>query len=683
MSRRILVWVNWLGAGLLSWVVLIAAFQTNKRFSGETWISSGVLLLLALGLLVILNGLRLWLARLSKRTTRWVLIGLLVLIGLIQLYVALNFVDGTQADSYMVRNQAINLAQGNHHWQAYFQLYPNNVNFTLFEAGFIKLFLSLGIKTPWEFLNILRFLWLDTALFSGLYLIKKFHRWQPGAIGLTLAWLCYTPLYFYGLVAYTDALVLPIAINVLALMWAATATTGWRRWGALVLSWLLLALGVVMKNNLVVFWIALAIGVLFAALQRRLKWSLSIEWLLGSIAIIMLSMWFMTGIASHEGYQKAPDKATPVTSWMAIGLNETSFGKYTTKDFMSVKQANTAAAKKQVAANLIHSRLKAMSAVDLGIHVSNKMGVFFAKGDFDATTQIAQWVKVPKWVMNRQRSLHFWLLLSTQSWYLMFLIGSIYLLLSRKGQQLAVSVFALMILGLTFFHVGLWEVSARYALPLLPILMILGVIGWSTWPGMALAPRQRKLISLLAVAGTLFSLAVTLQFSKDQQSVMAILDFQRNGSYAASSTTQLIKPTQQVTNHIPFNMATNQIRVYPTSTTGKVTIVLKNGRHELARRTGNPAQVVTLAYPRTVGSNLSLTIINRGKTPVSYYTALANFSQLDGTITSGRRSYLQHSLNLLHAPANLTSNRAIIVMLLGELLLVVLSSRLLPKPQRD
>lgn len=683
MSRRILGWVNWLAAGLLSWVVLIAAFQTNKRFSGETWISSGVLLVLALGLLIILNGLRLWVARLSKRTYHWLLIGLLVLLAIIQVAIAVNFVDGTQADSYMVRNQAINLAQGNQHWQEYFQLYPNNVNFTIFEAGFLKLFLALGIKTPWEWLNILRFLWLDTALLSGFYLIKKFKRWQPGALGLLIVWVFCTPALIYGLIAYTDALVFPIAIDVLALMWAATATTGWRRWGTMLLSWLLLALAVVMKNNMIVFWIALAIIALFAAVQHQVNWRLAVEWVLGSVIVLALAMRMMTGIASQAGYQKAPNKATPVTSWIALGLNEQSFGKYNTKDFMSVKQASTATAKKAVASNLIKTRLKQMGLVNLGLHLTNKMGVFFAKGDFDALSEVTQWTKAPNWYLKRQQSVHFWLSLSTQCWYLMFLIGSIYLLISRKGQRLVVSVLALMILGLTFFHVGLWEVSARYALPLLPILMILGVTGWSFWPGIRFEPRQRNIVSLLAVVGALFTLAVTYQFSKDQQSTMSILAFQRNGSYAPSSTTQLIKPAEKVTNRIPFKLGTNQIRVYPTSTTGKVTVILKNGSHELARRTGNPAQVVTLVYPRTVGSKLSLTIINRGKTPVSYYAAHASFSQLDGTITRQPRWYLQHSLNWLHTPQYVTSKRLIAAMILGELTLVLLSTHLLPNTRSD
>lgn len=183
----------------------------------------------------------------------------------------------------------------------------------------------------------------------------------------------------------------------------------------------------------------------------------------------------------------------------------------------------------------------------------------------------------------------------------------------------------------------------------------------------------------MAVVGALFTRAVTYQFSKDQQSTMSILAFQRNGSYAPSSTTQLIKPAEKVTNRIPFKLGTNQIRVYPTSTTGKVTVILKNGSHELARRTGNPAQVVTLAYPRTVGSKLSLTIINRGKTPVSYYAAHASFSQLDGAITRQPRWYLQHSLNWLHAPQYVTSKRMIAVMIFGELTLVLLSTHLYPK----
>ncbi|MFS1238646.1 hypothetical protein ACL36S_06705 [Lactiplantibacillus plantarum] len=51
-------------------------------------------------------------------------------------------------------------------------IYPNNVNFTLLVAHLLKPLLLKLTQTPWVLLNVIRFIWIDTGLISGLYLLK-------------------------------------------------------------------------------------------------------------------------------------------------------------------------------------------------------------------------------------------------------------------------------------------------------------------------------------------------------------------------------------------------------------------------------------------------------------------------------------------------------------------------------
>lgn len=166
MTRKLLIGFNWLAAGVLSIVLLLAALMPTDFFNKEDWAKPVILIVTALGFLLILNAIKKACQNISARTYRYWLYGIAGLILIAQVWVAVHFIDATRADVYFVRNQAIALAQGSHRWAYYFKVYPNNVNSALLESVFIKLLLGMGIKAPWMILNLLRFAWIDTGLLS-------------------------------------------------------------------------------------------------------------------------------------------------------------------------------------------------------------------------------------------------------------------------------------------------------------------------------------------------------------------------------------------------------------------------------------------------------------------------------------------------------------------------------------
>jgi len=658
--------VNWLAAGILCWAGLFAALQPIHFFADQDWVQPAVMVLLVLALLVSLNGLRRWVTRWSAMTYRRVLIGVMLLIWVTQIIVAWQFVDVGRADAYFVRNQAIVLAQGRHHWNDYFLVYPNNVNFTLLEAALIKLGLSLGLQTPWVALNISRFLWLDTGLAAGLVIIKHWQRWQPGALALAVTWLLSVPIYAFGLFAYTDALVMPLTVDVLALAYLAKRTFGWRQ---LVLGWLglgLVALGVAMKANLIVLWLALILSLMVAVWQQCVTWT----WLVRAVVALGLGIFGMQLWAHQSGYQKQAAVALPTTSWLAMSLNPKLAGQYNATDMQLIRQQPSAAKKQQTAQKLIRQRLTKMGVWGSLTHLFAKFRVFWATGDFDSFKLTTQWLRAPTWYLQGQRAWQFWLVTGTQVGFLALLLGSIWTLVTPSHYRFGISLLALMIVGLTLFHVGLWEVEARYALPLLPVLMLLGINGWMTIP--VWQPQRRKLVSCLAGWLTIFSFISILQTSQNRSQTSQIVARQGNGAYF-TATSQALQPGQTKTLLIPTSGVSNQVQLLPVTKKGRVCLTISTRQGLVRQVTGTPNQLAQVTYPRTAQRQLYLQLRNIGQSAVNYSVANANYQQTTGQLLKRPQASWRYYIVNTHAAVTLTRTSTIGLML-GAVLVAVLGS---------
>ncbi|WP_047999733.1 membrane protein [Lactiplantibacillus herbarum] len=702
MTKKILIGFNWLAAGLLSWVLLLAAFMPANFINKQDWVQPVVLVTLTLGLLLIINGIRNIVSHLKVRTYHWLLWGIVALIIIIQIWVALNFIDAARGDVYFVRNQAISLAQDNHVWADYFKAYPNNVNSALFEAMLLKVLLGMGIKTPWVILNLFRFAWLDTGLLSGLVLLKHWKHWNPSGLLFALTWLFSLPVYAYGLFAYNDALVMPLVLNVAALGWLFKNKHGWQRWLAALCSWIMLGMGFVMKSNLIVLWIAVIIVWLLALFMKSVRWPLALTWLAGGLIVLGLSSTLMTSMAKQAEYVKDSNLATPVTSWIAMSLNPEQQGQYSGKDFYQIRDAKTKEAKATLANNLIQDRLKTMKTSGLLVHFMDKFGVFLSHGDFDANHLIPQWISAPSWYLNQQRSYQFWALLLAQCWYLALLVGSIWQLFTQREHLLATTLLSLTLLGLMAFHVLIWEVEPRYALPLLPVFMLLGSAGWTNLPALKFSLQRQLLMSWLMVLGLAFSMISIIQTSTtniidkatnisssstsstspiQSKSVLS----QGNGGYF-DVTTLLIKGKSQYHFSIPVaGLKTNQLVLYSNSKS-KVTIRIKAHGEILKQVTKRADLIEYIDYPATRANSLDVTIVNRSRNPVSYASAVSNYSLTTGMITNQPQKTLQWSVNQVDQskaaetkPVKITPDIVVISALTSYLILILGSIWLQPR----
>ena len=667
MVNRLSKGLRWLTLGIFGCAILVAWLQPVKFLGDPDWASPAVTLVLVAGILIIMAGLRRWVAIWSVTTYRTVLLGVLAAIVIAQLLVAINFVDAARADSFFVRSQVITIAQGHHTWQHYFMIYPNNVNEVLLESLLLKLGLN-WTHNPWAGLNVLRFLWLDTGLLSGLWLLKHRRHWQPSGLSFAILWLLSLPIYAYGVFQYTDALVLPLIIDSLALVAASLRVQGWRHWALMSGNGLLMAFGVMMKSNLIVLWLAFNLLTLVFWGQHRLNWRQVLGWLLTSIVTLGLLFGAMSVWQRQAGYQKAPQSALPVTSWIMMSLNPSASGQYQSADFKLVNAQPTSQAKQTVTQTLIKQRLRQMGTTGLAVHLAKKFRIFWATGNFDSFKLTTQWTRAPKWYQNHQRSIQFWLVLGTQGLYLAVLIQGGWTLIRSRSWQTTFLV--LTILGLTAFHVLFWEVEGRYALPLLPGLLLLAASGESHYPKMRRSLASRVLVSWLAVVFASFSLVSLWQTSQTTLLTNTVVARQGNGSYVQSTEDSLGR-AQKAVLQVTASGPSDELDLSPLQQSGQVTITLRAGTRRVKTWRGQPSELRQLHYPVMPAQKFTVIIKNTGQRTVAYGAMRARYNPATGQVTQRSQAYLQYQLRRSGPVKTLTSGVTSTFLVSGLLSLVL------------
>lgn len=302
------------------------------------------------------------------------------------------------------------------------------------------------------------------------------------------------------------------------------------------------------------------------------------------------------------------------------------------------------------------------------VHWAKKFRVFWATGDFDSFKLTTQWARAPNWWRIRQRSKQFWLVLGTQVLYLTAMIQTVGVLLSRRTIPTGVNLLSLTILGLTAFHVFIWEVEPRYALPLLPGLLLLGTLGGVRVPAwhVPVAGRQPLTFGLTVLVGvSLISLWQTSQSTRIKVVPVAV---QGNGTYIQQRT-QTLMPRAQLVATIPVASRNNQLRLKAFGRGGRVQIRLFKDGRLIKTWAGTPHALKKLRYPAQSAGRIRVTIRNLTQVPVRYGAMIAPYDPVTGHVTQRDHAYLQLNVeNQLRQPQTLTSGWLCAVVMLIALI---------------
>ncbi|WP_175279771.1 hypothetical protein [Secundilactobacillus collinoides] len=370
-----------------------------------------------------------WCLRQSPQTQRRLLIGLLIIIGVLQLSLAVFFIDAGEADSFIVKNQAVALAGHlTTHWNSYFQVYSNNNNLVLLETAILTVCNWVHLSSPWVLLNILRFLWLDTALWAGLSILKTWHRTalRPLLAGM---WLLTIPLYCFGLFMYSDPLVVPVPIVSLALWQLSRQRTGWQRYGLDALLVGELSFGVLIKPNMIVIMIAF-FGLLGYGWLKQ-KVTLKTMLILGLACVLALGGGTLVTrtAAKQAGYQSDPNVALPFTSWIAMSWNPATNGEYNFQDAYQERLMPTKQQKAHRAKQLIQKRVSRLGATGVVKHLVKKSDAFLSTGTFGSFLLTNQWQKAPHWFLVSRDAINARLTVASQVFYIGLLIVALFFFL--------------------------------------------------------------------------------------------------------------------------------------------------------------------------------------------------------------------------------------------------------------
>ncbi|ANZ60384.1 hypothetical protein [Secundilactobacillus paracollinoides] len=589
-----------------------------------------------------------WLTRQTARTQQWLLIGIVIAIGLLQLAVAICFVDAGEADSFIVKNQAVALTSHlTTHWNSYFQVYSNNNNLVLLQTALLKIGNFFGLKTPWVLLNLLRFMWLDTALWAGLSILKTWHRnaLRPLFAGM---WLLTIPLYCFGLFLYSDSLVIPIPIVTLALWQLSRQHTGWKRYSLAGLLIVELVFGVLIKPNMIVMVIAF-IGLMgIGWLHRKISFKTAVTLSLTCLLALGGGLYGSKIMAKQAGYQPNANLALPATSWIAMSWNPATNGEYTFQNAYQERLLPTKQAKDVHAKTLLEHRLTKLGPTGTVTHLVKKSDAFLSSGTFGGFNLTNQWQRAPHWYLANQDAIGYHLTVLSQVMYvgLLLLVLLFFTALPVNWEN---GFLSLSLLGLMSFHIIFWEVEPRYALPLLPILLLWGVLGTQRLPVPATL-QNRKLGRYAVPFITGISLILGgIGLTRFQTTTHTrIVAEQADGKYYNNDRYRL-KPGASVTSRIRVTVPSSAIVLqFNRHSQTTVAVTLYRNGHRVAHITGPANLSDYLRYKRVANGRFTVKITNVGHQNTSLGVARSAFPVNQNPLVGHQNLYLRYHVLLRH-----------------------------------
>lgn len=632
--------LRWFAMVFLMLLIVATAFFSSVFPNGLSHYTAIIMLLAAVVIVAVGQKLISTINHFSPKQRKMVVIGLTVLIILSQVWIAFNFIDSGRADSFFVRNQAVALASGSLNWNKYFRVYANNVNDALLVSWLVRFTRFFGFSDPWLVINLLQFAWLYTALFAGYRILNSWHK-QSGQIIFALTWFLCAPLYAYGVFIYSDPIVMPITIDVLALWLEFQKQIGKKRLMLVGLMTLLLVFGTLIKANMVVAVLAFVGLIGITCYRKQLRWKWGILWIIGLIMCLGLMTGLMHTVARDHGYQANSNQTLPFTSWIAMSLNPNWDGEYNYADAHAQMMLPTKKQKTQSEMKLIQTRLKNFGINGLLVHFALKMRVFLTNGTFGCFQLTSQWQTAPGWYIKNKSQINFWLTIWTQLLYLSLLMNLIIMFWLHKF-HLENGFLVLFVLGLGAFHIVFWEVETRYALPLLPIILLWSSVGQSELVTLCYPVLSKVKGWHLIIIGLTLAMLSSQRIEFRAVLPSHIVTEQNDGKYFSNVKIK-VQPQQTLTTRIVVPGENSKLQLTPTKNTKTmVRIRIKKGRKILKTTLGNAWKRHIIHYGKQAAGILTVTIKNVGKTPVLYGDAKANYPVASYHIQGHNNLYLRY-----------------------------------------
>ncbi|CAK1233785.1 PMT family glycosyltransferase ArnT/Agl22 [Fructobacillus tropaeoli] len=424
-----------------------------------------------------------------ERIPEWFKNALVFLALIIQIIFLLTFFRPVYTDTGIITTMVGRLIENNHHWFEYYDLYPNNVNITIFWATLLKPLRLLGVTSFQSWIHWIQMFLLDYGIF---YLAKSFKMINQkfGTMFFYLA-LFYMPWFMYAIFPYNDLLAISIfmiIIGTIIKLFSIKKNEIRKKVVYSILIGILFAFAVTIRQNSVIILIAFVLTILFSqAIDKHLK-SLLI------VLVLFLTIMMTVGanqVAQHEGFKVNTNRETPAVRWINMSWNPNTSGEIDGTDSSIYDNLPKNERAKKLTLEL-KKRLKFLGIKGIFAHTIKKIAFMFSFGfsnqDFGFSNHDMEGLQINKPILqNYSQTTAFMNMLSNlfQPFYLLLLVFAGYgcwNILAQKFQMVRpfeiLSLFsAFSIVGIFAFHIVLWEVRDRYVLPIIPFFLFLSAIG--------------------------------------------------------------------------------------------------------------------------------------------------------------------------------------------------------------
>ncbi|GAO99111.1 AdipoR/hemolysin III family protein [Fructobacillus ficulneus] len=443
-----------------------------------------------------------------------------------QLVFLSTFSRPVYTDTGYVTTMAGRLIDGNHNWYQYFFIYPNNVNVVLFWRLVLTPFHWIGVTNYELILPWIQMLMLDIGIFYLSRSLKIFSK--PLSSIFLLVALFYTPWFMYAIFPYNDVIAIALIMGVIgSFVRLLNSNSNQCKWLHGFMMMLMLGVAVTIRQNSVIILIALLLTVLFSKqFTKQLKFGLLVLGILFSLIGTLSFHQFQ----SSEGFHSKPNLVTPSVRYVNMSWNPNTSGQIDGPDSFLYSNYPKKERSKLITAELKH-RIKNLGVIGIPKHAIKKIAFMFSLAYSNEDMGGIQ-IKPPL-LKNEWQAEPFLEMIGNlfQPVYIVLLLSAglitLYVLKNRKSVNDTIfnlTVFsAFSIVGIFTFHILLWEVRDRYALPMIPFLLILAAVGLKTFFDIARnqiesnkVKKRTSGIAILALLFLLTSFGVSLSQSQKQ-----------------------------------------------------------------------------------------------------------------------------------------------------------------------
>lgn len=434
--------------------------------------------LIFIGLFLMINH---WLLKMSQKTLVRLTFLNFIILFLLQVFFFRYFRVIPSWDFGAILNFASSTVEstGDFVLDRYFYFkYPNNIPIYLIYVGMIEFLNSINVTDCLSIFIMLNIILVSLSCVLTYYFIYLRYGLQQATL-FSFLMIFITPFYTYTTIVYTDTLVMIFPILSILIYFLFDQSKGFKRYVWLLLLGVILAIGTIIKTNVIITLVA----VLIHYFMTNKGWNVLI-----SIIVLVLPFYSVTSIYQQEISQYSPisqeEMGFPATHWILMGLHDQPQrpGSYYADDVKQTEELKRSGLTNQELSKwhleAIKERLE-----DYGVHgylrfLSRKINFTWGDGTYYATNKLSRHPmedNIFQPYVFGEKSKPFVIacqIIQVAILGLVLVAGISLFKSSHKFEQ----VLTILLFGL-FLFLLIWEARSRYLVLYVPVIATLGIYG--------------------------------------------------------------------------------------------------------------------------------------------------------------------------------------------------------------